>query len=118
VESDPKKFENFEEAFKTSGAGCFRQCHCGRGFYNAGGGWDWEPGELEALENSDATNVEWSVGTILVLDIEYVLDCDCWHAKAAQMIEWLDRSATAIVRYLKLEKQRKQREADESPVLT
>ncbi len=81
--TDEKKIEIFEEAFRDMTAGSWRTCVCGKDFYNSGGGWDWEDGELEALEkNKTAIDLDYSVGTITFEGKEYCLDCNCWHKRA------------------------------------
>lgn len=112
------KLENFERAFSTHSGGCRRTCNCGREFYNPNGGWDWEEGEIEALDKSGAISLDWSVSTLSCEGKEYVMDCDCWHKRAKQIMGFIDGHAQAIAEYLTLEKKRKQTLADESPVVT
>lgn len=78
-----EKLEIFEDAFRDHIAGSYRECNCGKVFYNSNGGWDWEDGELEALEKSNtAMDLDYSVGTITFENKEYCLDCNCWHKRA------------------------------------
>jgi len=100
--------ENFEDAFRSGGGGCREECKCGKVFYNSNGGWDWEDGELEGLEKSKATDLDWSVLTIIIDGDEYVMDCDCWHNRAKQMMGWMESHNRQFVKYLQLEKERKQ----------
>lgn len=109
--------ENFERAFTTSHGSCRAKCECGREFYNPDGGWDWEEGELEALEKSGAKALDWTVGEIWLEGKEYVPDCDCWHPRAVKIIAFVRSHGGAIAEFLTLEKARKQREADSSPIV-
>lgn len=112
------QLENFERAFTSSMAGCVRTCECGRIFYDGANSYDWEEGELEKLEkNKKATCVEYSVGTIVLDGNEYCMDCDCWHKRAGAIIKFMDRYDHQIAEWLTLEKKRKQRIADNSPVV-
>lgn len=113
-----KKMENFERAFQDGMAGCVRTCACGRQFYDASRGYDWEDGEFERLEkNKNATPLDYSVGTITLEGNEYVLGCDCWHKIANRFINLIDGYSHQIAEYLTLEKKRKQSDADHSAVV-
>lgn len=114
----PPTLENFERAFSDSCGGCRRECECGRVLYNPEGGWDWEEGELEELEKSKATSVEWTVQTLSMEGCEYCLDCDCWHDRAAKFISLIERYGPQIAKFLTLERKRKLVEAEASPVVT
>lgn len=98
---------NFERAFNSGTAGCSKQCACNKYYYNPDPWWDWEEGELEDLYNSDAIEVEHSVGSIYINDVKYVDACDCWHKKAGKIIEFLETHAHQIKEFYKLEKDRK-----------
>lgn len=112
------KLENFEEAFRDRMTGAVRECECGRVFYNSDGGWDFEEGELESLEkNSNATDLDYSVGTLTFDGTPYCLDCSCWQSKAQKFILWLNGHRSEIAEYFKLEKSRHQGEADSTPVI-
>lgn len=110
------KLESFAESFRSDG-GCRRTCECGRVFYNPGGGWTWETGELEELELIKATAIDHTVTTVEFEGKEFVIDCDCWHLRAKQIMGFIDSHAHSIVKYLVNEKKRKQAEADRSPVV-
>ncbi|MFH1309499.1 MAG: hypothetical protein ABIH85_02325 [Candidatus Omnitrophota bacterium] len=112
-----KKFDNFKRAFSPPVGSCSAQCACGRFFYNPDGGWDFEEGELERLEaDPEATALEYSVGYIEFEGTIYVLDCDCWIERSKKIIQFIDSHASSIVEYLKLEKERKLEEAENSPI--
>ena len=111
------KQESFAEAFRSNCGGCRRTCECGREFYNPDGGWTWETGELEGLELRKATALDYTVTTVGFEGKELVMDCDCWHPRAKQIMSFLDGHADAIAKYLTNEKKRKQSEADRSPVV-
>ena len=84
-----EKIEILEDAFR-SGIGHSRfECNCGNVFYNSNGSWDWEEGELEELNNSDATDLDYTVSTVILEGIEYCMDCICWHKKALLIFDFL-----------------------------
>ena len=96
--TDKEKIEIFEEAFKNMTAGHYRQCACGEEYYNSNGGWDWEEGELEALEkDKKATDLDYSVGTLSFEGKEYCLDCKCWHKRALMIFGFLMSHNSPIV---------------------
>ena len=112
------KFQNFKEAFSPPIGSCAARCNCGRDFYNPDSSWDFDEGELERLESDpEATALEYSVGYIEFEGSQYVWDCDCWHDRAKKIIAFIDAHAKSIVEYLKLEKNRKLKEANASAVL-
>ena len=101
--------DSFEKAFNTSSGSCCLVCECGKVFYNDtfDSGWDWEDGELEELQNNpDATNLDWSVGGVIFGGTEYVIDCNCWHEKAKDFMDFLDKNKNSIAEYFKQEKKR------------
>ncbi len=97
--TDEKKIEIFEEAFQDTGiVGSRRDCVCGNIFYNSNGGWDWEDGELEGLaKNINATDVDYSVGTITFEGKGYCLDCTCWHKRALMIFRFLMSHNSPVV---------------------
>lgn len=112
------KFDNFTVAFDTHTGSCSAQCACGKQFYNSDGAWDFEEGELDKLQNdSDATDLLYSVSFVQFEGSLYVFDCTCWRDRAKRIMEFIDGHAFQIIEYLKLEKTRKAKEAEESPVL-
>lgn len=112
------QLENFEQAFTSGMSGCVRTCYCGRVFYDVENHYDWEPGELEALKaDTKAKALPYSVGTIIVDEIEYVAECSCWHDQARRIVEWLCMNGHGVALFLTLEKKRKQRLADNSPTV-
>ena len=112
-----EQLENFETAFHNMVAGSVRTCDCGKVFYNPTGGWDWEDGELEALDKSEsATGVDWTVQTIWIQGKEYCNDCDCWHKPATQVFDWIIKNRHAVTELLNLEKKRLESEAMDTPV--
>jgi hypothetical protein len=112
------KLDNFIQAFSSHTGGCRRTCHCGKEFWDNTNGYDWEPGEVEALEKDPAARaLAYSVSTISLEGREYVMDCICFHERAEQVMRFIDGHAQAIAEYLTLEKKRKQRIADEAPTV-
>ena len=84
------KIEIFEKAFGLSVGHSCMKCECGKTFYNSNGGWDWENGELEALEKSkNAIDLDYSVGEIGFEGKRYVPDCECWHERAMMIFKFL-----------------------------
>jgi len=108
------KLENFEIAFASGGSGCSHECQCGKQFYNPDGGWDWEEGEIERLEKSGAERLDYSVSTVIFEGKAFVLDCTCWNERAEKIISWMDEHKRAFVKYLQLERERKQQEFQDS----
>jgi len=107
-----EKIEIIEHAFR-SGIGHSRcQCVCGNMFYNSNGGWDWEDGELEELEKSNAINLDYTVDTIMLEGKEYCVDCDCWHDKALNIFAFLISHNHQIVDLFLDYKKYKQQEVD------
>lgn len=117
TKEDHDRLENFVRAFSSGGGGCRHECHCGRQFYNPDGGWDWNEGEIEQLEKSKATALEWSVGTIVLEGVEYVADCDCWHQKAKGCMNWISHHSHAVAEFLTKEKRRLEEVAANAPVV-
>ena len=98
--------EIFEEVFDSHVGGCVRTCSCGKIYYDGCNDWDWDDGELEALEkNSKAIPLDHSVGTMSINEEEIVYGCDCGRAKkyedfilshAKQIATYLNRRAEAL----------------------
>lgn len=114
-----EKIENFERAFTDGGASCRATCQCGRTFFTAEeSGWSWEEGEHEELrKDPKATMLDHAPGGVLLEGTNYVADCDCWHDRAKRIIGFLEAHGGAIAHWFKLEKARKQLEADNSPTI-
>lgn len=113
-----EKLENFEQAFRAGSAGCRRRCECGKEFYDNIQSYDWEDGEIESLRSDkEAVPLDYCPGDIHFEGRMYVDACSCWHKRAEQIMGFLDSHAHQIAEYLKLEKQRKQAIADQSPVV-
>ena len=110
--NEKDKIEIFEIAFR-SGVGHSRmECVCGKVFYNSNGRWDWEDGELEELKKSNATDLDYTVGSVFFEEKEYCLDCDCWHKRALVIFESLVRHNHQIAELFSLCKKTKQEEVD------
>jgi len=114
---DKQALDSFVEAFKENAAGCQDTCECKRIFYNPSGEWDWMDGEVEQLERSKATNIDWAVQLFVLEGRRYVIDCDCWKPRVRQVIQFLRGHDEQIAKFLSAEKRRKQREAERSPVV-
>lgn len=115
---DPKKLENFEQAFSGRVASCRLRCHCGKTYFdNHNGGYDWDRGELEALQAGEGVPVGYAPGSIEFEGRQYVNACTCWHERAGKIIGFVDGHAHEIASYLALEKKRKQAEAADAPTV-
>ena len=115
---NPEKLENFERAFSDSTASCRWTCECGVTFFDGCQSYDWEDGELDKLRaDPKAKQVDYAPGSISFEGRQYVDACDCWHKRALQIIRFIDGHAERIANYLRLEKERKQRDAEASPVV-
>lgn len=111
------RLESFEEAFHDRCGGCRATCACGQEFYNADNGWTWEAGELEKLADSRAKSLPHAVGYITFEGTTYVVDCECWKARAKIISKFISGHDTQIADYLKAEKKRKVAEAERAPVV-
>jgi hypothetical protein len=111
------KLETFERAFRMNINGCSGVCDCGKKFYDAYNSYDWEPGEFEGLESGSAHRLEYAVGFLRFEGREYVMDCTCWHARAYQIMGFIDRHAHAIAKYINLDTAHKRAVADASPTV-
>lgn len=95
------QIEIFEEAFKDNCVGCRRTCKCGKTYFNDEAGWDFDPGEIEALRtDKNATSIPHSVGTLTFSGSEYVRDCKCWISEAEKIANWIDMHGNQIAEYL------------------
>jgi len=112
------KNENFERAFSPGIGSCSATCACGREFYDFNGNGDFEEGELKSLEkDTKATALDHAVCYVKFEGVEYVSSCDCWHDRSNQIMEFIDGHAHSIAGYLKLERDRKIREAEAFPIV-
>jgi hypothetical protein len=99
---------NWEECFRLPCAGCRELCPCGKEYYNPGGGWDWEDGELEKLEaDPNAFVVDYSIGRIEFNGQQYADACDCWKAVALRVIGFLDWHMDGIREFIEKERLRR-----------
>lgn len=111
------QFDQFEQAFSMHISGCVADCECGRVFWDSyNDGYDWNEGERETLaEDKNATAVPHGVERIMLEGQIYCMDCDCWHARATRIEEWLRNHQRAIAEWFKLEKKRLQSDLSEVP---
>ena len=110
--------DNFKRAFGARSSGCRELCHCGVQYYDSSydGGWTWEDGELEALEeDEEAIGVEWAVQLIRFEGRDYVMDCDCWRDRARRIMGFLDSHIFQVAKYINREKKRLLDEAKMMP---
>jgi hypothetical protein len=115
---DPLVLDNFIDAFGSGGAGCVRECACGRVFFNSNGGWTWEEGELEQLQaDPNASDLDYSVSAVIFEGVEYAADCICWRPRAARVIGFIHNHDREIAEFLTAEKRRLTVIAQSSPVV-
>lgn len=113
-----EKIEMFERCFRSGCGTVCMTCNCGLTYYNYMDAGCFEEGELEKLEkNPKAKAVDYSISILECEGRQYADGCDCWHKRALQLLAFIDGHAHAIAEYLTLEKQRKQRAADNSPTV-
>lgn len=113
------QLDNFEEAFHSHLCGCVRTCACERVFYHNCKDYDWEEGELEELNNScEAYALPYPVETFYFDGKEYCYDCECWKGRINNFIQFVDKHLHQIVEYINLEKERKQKIADNHPIIS
>lgn len=115
---DPK-LESFEGSFRAGLSSCRVDCECGKIYFDDNDhSYTWEPGELEELRAGKGIGVDFCVGILTLEGKEYADACDCWHPRAKQIMEFLDRHASFIAKYFELEKKRKAAEASAVPVIS
>ncbi len=107
------KIKILEEAFSCATGHSYFECNCGEVFYNSNGGWDWEEGELEGLEKSDAVDLDYAVEDLRFEGNNYCKDCSCWHKRALRIFAFLMVHNRQIVEIFKLVKVVKIMEADD-----
>lgn len=101
-----QQIDKFEEAFISYVGSCNRICNCGKEFYNDHWSWGWADGELDALRaDPNAVSIDTSVGLIMIDGKEYVPNCNCWHERAMQIINFINSHKHQIARYLNTEKE-------------
>lgn len=89
----------FEDAFADNVCGCRRTCVCGVVHYDAYNHYDWEDGELEALESDPETvGHDGTVGTMTINNEEIVIGCTC--NKAQQYETFILGHARQVAKYL------------------
>lgn len=110
---------NFKKAFALNRASSTEVCVCGRMFFNDNEGtWGFTEFERDKLRNEpNAIALNYAVTCIRFEGREYVMDCNCWQERAKMIAGFLDSHAYSIAEYLSLEKERKQKEADVSPLV-
>lgn len=103
--------EEFERAFSGSGS-CRVECgFCGREEYNSNGGWDWEDGELEALEaDPNATDVDYTPTYGYLNGKVYLHGCPCNQARRYEDFIWSHRHG--IADYLKARAELEMKDAE------
>lgn len=115
---DTDDIETFERAFRDGVSSCRGTCACGREFYNSSGGWDFDEGEIEALEaDPNATATEYAVGYVTFEGVTYLDVCACWHPRAAKIRDFLRAHDSKIAAFLTEERARKQSEFERAPVV-
>jgi len=114
----PEQLDNFEQAFSSGTGGCSSTCPCGKKYFDDFNDYDseWEV-EKKKLRLAKAVPLEHSVGGVIIDGVQYVDACECWHARAERIVMFLGKNGRAVAKFLTLEKERKRREAENSPVV-
>ena len=108
--------ESFKEAFRDGIGGNRVKCHCGKVYYNPDGFWDWDEGELEALNlDDDAKALDYTTEYLSVEGVTYAIDCDCWHSRAEQIMRFLDGHRAKVGAYFAEERRRLMNESKSFP---
>lgn len=114
----PEQLENFEQAFRSGTGGCSCTCPCGKQYFDDWNEYDFEwESEKELLRSSGATPVDYGIGGVVINGVQYANSCECWHEKARSIVRFLEENGRAVAEFLTLEKKRKEREAEDSPVV-
>lgn len=97
--------ENFMRALElsTSAGGCRMTCEfCDREHYASTAGYDFDEGEIEALEAmpNSVDHGDCSVTYGMLDGKQYVVDCEC--GKAQHFEKWITAHRRLIVEFLKL----------------
>lgn len=112
------RMTSIEAAFRI-GTSCRIWCKCGKTYWdNHNGGWDWEDGEVEALEaDENAVACDFAPGRLIIEGTEYCDACNCWHPIAERIANWLDLNKQCIATYYAREKERLTALANEVPTI-
>ena len=101
----------FSKVFDSGYGGCVRTCECGITHFDCYNTWDWEEGELERLQDQAKEHpdryveVEGSIGTMEIDNIQIVWGCSCDLAKkherfirnhASKLAQYLNEYATKL----------------------
>lgn len=109
--------QTFFNAFSTPFGSCRGSCNCGKTYYNEDSGWDLNENELKELKKENAISLDCSIGFVEFEGLTYVYNCDCWHARATMIQNFIDGHAAQIASYLNAEAKRLRMEADSFPTV-
>ena len=106
-----QKIDSFEQSFRAGISTCRLTCNCGMVYWDSyNSGISWEDGEIERLEQMQkegkAKGVDGSFGILECEGKQYAETCECWHARAKQIMSFLDSHQAKIAAYFKYEKAR------------
>ena len=101
---EQRKLDAWAKYCSLHSSGYRDQCDCGVQYYDSHGGWDWDEGELEALEADPTAKDVWSIHRISFEGKEYIEACDCWHKRALAIIGFIESHASIIAGYLESER--------------
>ena len=104
--SQKNQIDNFETAFNGMIGSCYRECECGKFYFDnsefSEQEWDWEKGELENLRiDKNAIGLDYPITIVVFENHEYVIDCDCWKKRAKQIIGFIESHEHQIRKYFK-----------------
>lgn len=92
--------EIFEGSFSDPWSGCQGLCDCGKEYYDTYNYYDWEKGEIDALENRGAIRIPHAIGSVSFLGKTYINVCECWFPKRDALISFLDSYDCQIADYI------------------
>lgn len=99
--------QNIRDAFAACTSSSVMTCNCGKTYFDAVGGCDWEAGELEKLRaDKNAVETDHSIGHVEIEGRVYAENCACWHFRAATIYRFIHSHRAQIAKLFKLEAER------------
>jgi hypothetical protein len=112
---------DFQQAFSSHISGCLMSCdNCGHTYFDVANAWDWDAGELEALNElagkkpDEYTACDGSISSYIVNGKEIPEDCQCGFG--ADQEQFIQKHAAQIADYLNKRGERLRKIADETKV--
>lgn len=116
---DKQKLDIFVKSFRSNEGYNEFVCQCGTIFMNTDiNDWDCKNGNdddkylssrYDDIRNSErVVKLNGPVDTVYLIDgTEFAAKCDCWYKEAMAFMRVLDNNRTEIIKYFKLEKERR-----------